>query len=287
MAIPTSDNPNVTRGKERFRNNTNLSFPVGETLSSCTRLRFVKYSRFEPSDNATEDTTTTITLPLPINIPENYTMNVTGHDLGTMGLLNSRNAERAAGLGESIDWSNLKSIVTSGAGVASDSIKNAEFDKRTALAGMLAMKSGGDVSRGVQAFTGIVKNPHTTVMFDGVNLRTITLEWRFSARSEQDSQVLKRIYDAIKLCIHPEEVALGYALNYPDLLYVEFDGKVADYLPKFRKAMVNSIHITPDSSNGLPLFKSGAPVTYNFQLVATELEILTRNVLQEQLGEGE
>lgn len=284
MTVPLTDNPNETRGKERFRNATNLSYPSNETLSSCTRLRFVKYDRFNPGDTAAEENTATITLPLPINIPENYTMNITGHDMGAFGMLNNRNAETAMSLTEGTDWSNLKSIVTTGQGIATDAIKGAEFDKKTALAGLLAMRAGGDASRNASAFTGIVRNPHTTVLFDGVNLRTISLEWRFSARSEQDSETLKRIYDTIKLRIHPEELLYGYALNYPDLIYVEFDGKVADYLPKFRKAMVNSIHITPDSSGGIPLFKSGAPVSYNFQLVATEVEILTRNVLNEQLG---
>lgn len=287
MTAPISDNPNSTRGRVRSAGSTNLSFPVAETPSSRTRLRFVTYNRFNPGDTATEDTSSTITLPLPMNIPENYSMNTTGHDMGALGMLNNRNAEAAMDLTKDVDWSNLKSITTSGMGVATESIKRSGFDAKTALAGLLAMRSGNDMSNSISAFTGIVKNPHTTVIFDGVNLRTITLEWRFSARSEEDSNMLKRIYDEIKLRIHPEEVAYGYALNYPDLLYIEFDGKAGEYLPKFRKAMVNSIHITPDSSGGIPLFKSGAPVSYNFQLVATEIEILTRNILNEQINGAE
>lgn len=285
MAQAVSNNPNLTRGKERSSRYKTVSYPTGEVLSSSTRLRFVEYSRFNPMDIGSERTTSTILLPLPINVPENYAMNVTGHDMGAMGMLNNRNAEAVMNKTMGVDWSNLKSIAQLGAGGATEAIKSRGFSNRAALAGILASRSSSDTARSITAFTGIVQNPHTTVMFDGVNLRTITLEWRFSARSEEDSKTIRRIYDMIKLCIHPAEALFGYALNYPDLLYVEFDGKAADYFPKFRKAMVNSIHITPDSSNGIPLFKSGAPVTYNFQLVATEIEILTRDILQEQMGD--
>ena len=56
-----------------------------------------------------------------------------------------------------------------------------------------------------QSFAGVIKNPHTTIVFNGVNLRAINLEWRMSARTQQETDIIKSIQDTIKLRAHPEE----------------------------------------------------------------------------------
>lgn len=282
MATVLSENPNETRGSARGKVDQHR-FPLNETISSGTRLRFVKYDRFNPVDMAAETSTATINLPLPVNVPENYSILTTAHDMKAAGMINNSNAERAINANAGVDWSDLEAVAKLGISGATNAIRSGAFNATSALAGIGSMM-GDDRQRTISAFTGIVQNPHTTVLFEGVSLRSINLEWRFSPRSEEETEALKSIYDTIKLRIHPEELALGYALNYPDLVYVEFTGKAEKYFPKFQKAMINNITITPDSSGGMPLYKSGAPVSYNFQISATETSIVTRNVLRDQMG---
>ena len=120
----------------------------------------------------------------------------------------------------------------------------------------------------------MIKNPQTTIVFNGVNLRAINLEWRMSARTQQETDIIKSIQDTIKLRAHPEEAVSGYALNYPDLVYVEFVGKAKPYFPVYQKAFVTNINLTPDSSGGMSLYKSGAPTGYTLQLSCTELSTM-------------
>lgn len=283
MAVVRPENPAKTSAILRTPT-PSLSYPLNESLSSMTRFRFVKYDRFNPWDPGSEEETATITLPLPITVPENYSINTSQMDLGNYGMLNDDNWKGLKGATNGSVMDILKQLTNSGISAMTDITRHKNFGTAAALGLAGILTSGAPDTDIISSFTGVVTNPHTTIVFNGVNLRNINLEWRFSARSEQESRALRNIYDQIKLCAHPPEIASGFALNYPDLVYIEFEGKVKDYMPKFQRAFINNINITPDSNNGMPLFKSGAPAIYSFQISATEISILTRDRLQEQIS---
>lgn len=279
----TSNNPNDTSGRER-KTAGSLRFPLTENLPVGTRLRFVEYNRFTPSNPGEEKTTAIITLPLPITIPENYSIRTNGqHDMGVFGNITKENYNKIMDAGNGADWS-PEEVTKLGVQMTTDLLRNRQFSQTAALNGLSLAVASSDMKRTIQSFAGVTQNPHTTVNFEGVNLRGINLEWRFSPRSADESRALKNICDTIKLRSHPEELAGGYALNYPDLVYVEWFGKVEEWFPKYQKAFVNNINITPDTNNGMALYKTGAPVSYNVQLSMMELSIMTRNTLQEQIG---
>lgn len=284
MAPVLNENPNRTVGRLREQVQY-VDYPLNETLSSMTRLRFVKYDRFNPSDTASEENTAFITLPLPITVPENYSFNTSQYDLGMYGNINNNNANALKSLGgtDGSVGDKLKAFRDSGIAVMTDIVKSKNFSIAAALAGIGLLTGGTDMDV-ISAYTGITQNPHTTIVFNGVNLRAINLEWRFSPRSEEESRALRNVYNTIKLRAHPPEINSGFALNYPDLVYIEFDGKAAEYLPKFQRAFISNINITPDSSGGMSLYKSGAPTTYSFQLSAVELSIITRDTLEDQIN---
>lgn len=278
-----NENPASTRGRANS-SIPYLSYPLNESLSSMTRLKFVKYSRFDPWNKGEEEETAVITLPLPVTVPENYSFNTSQTDLGVIGNINNSNWNKLTGGGSSDAGTMIKDALGAGQAAVTNIVKSKNFQTAAAVSGINLLTGGGIDQDAVSAFTGIVTNPHTTITFNGVNLRGINLEWRLSARSEDESRMIKNIFDRIKLQAHPPEVTSGFALNYPDLVYIEFDGKVKNYMPSFQRAFINNINITPDSSGGMPLFKSGAPVIYNFQLSATEISIVTRDRLQEQIA---
>ena len=277
-----SVDPNQTSGKE---NNpiSSISYPVSENLPMQTRLRFVEYNRFTPSDPGQDETTSIVSLPLPITVPDNYGILTNGTNLDIYGNINQKMYNNAVDIIN--NGINAESITKLGNSINAESLQSKRFPGDKLVAGIAALGNNSSIGQAAQALTGIIQNPHATVMFNGVALRNINLEWRVSPRSQADSDALHNVFNTIKLRAHPEEIGDGYALNYPDLVYVEFTGKASKYLPKFQKAFINNINITPDAPAGsMSLFKSGAPVIYTMQLSMTEISILTRNILADQMG---
>ena len=89
------------------------------------------------------------------------------------------------------------------------------------------------------------------------------------------------IIDTIKERIHPEEAVEGYALEYPDLVYVDFEGEAKEYLPKFYRSFISEVTVNNSSGEGMSFYKSGAPVTVELGIRFNETNIITRNVLRD------
>lgn len=292
--VPISNNPNVTSGVAA-RGPSTLKYPASgsNNPSNVTRLTFVEYNRLTTS-KAREKMNTIVTLPLPLNFMDNYSIRTNSSiDLGTAGMINDKTIDSgkmfiqkgfdAATTGNAAD--NLRA----GIPAVTEQMKAGKLSTLMGMQAFSKVFSSSDsrdagAAAKTSAFMGTVVNPHTTVLFDGVNLRSFTLDWRFAPESRADSEALYEIFRVVKMQSHPAELLAGYALNYPDLVYVEFDGISAKYLPKYQKSFINNINISPDSNAGINIFNSGAPTTYNFQLTFTELAILTRNTIASQYG---
>lgn len=267
-------NPETTRGREGKV--TNLSYPVGEDLLRMTALRFVKYQRAQPSVAAAEEETSTIFLPLPMSLPENVNMRTSSIDMGKLGALNGNEA--------------INSLITQGFAPFIDDLKAlkdvAGGTDWMANRSIAALIPGIRDNPKAQVVLGAVQNPHTTQFFEGVNLRSFSLNWRFMPRSFDESRALKQICDEIDMRVHPEETVARLALDYPDLVYVDILGDAKDFLPKYRRAFVSNVQKTFGVSNGLALFSTGAPVDMELSISFTEVEVVTRNVLRGESGEA-
>lgn len=281
--MPISENPEQTRGRESTATQS-LSFPIHERPAYMTQLRFTKYSRFEPSDQPSEQTTAMVSLPLPLNISDNSSIRTTTLDLNGFGTDYGQGAINAAN--QSATEGTFRGILDAlGAGisVANEEIKMmGQNFKVSALRGLaLAPLTPDSIKPTAGMYAGVVRNPHTNLVFEGVNPKTFALSWRLSARSQQESDALNSIVALIKERIHPEETIARYALDYPDLVNVEYTGDAASYLPNIRRAMISSFQVTPGAGgNGLSFYKSGAPVEYQIDIMMSELNIVTRNVLR-------
>lgn len=262
---------------------TSLRFPLNEDLPMTTRLKFTTYSRFDPSLIPMEIVSTLITLPIPLSIPDNTNIKQGNLDIGALGMLGN---DELAGLKRSYDmWDS--SIISEGIEFGHSVMKQSMegMDKAFQVSGLKGLALApiiGDANRErAQLFAGIVQNPHTNLIFEGVSLKSYNLVWRLSPRSQAESDQLQQIVDTIKMRIHPEEAFGGYALDYPDLVTVEFTGPAEKYLPKIHKSMVSNFMVSQGSGNGLNFYKSGAPIEYELTLSLTELSIITRETLRE------
>jgi len=278
--MTTSTNPNATSG--RLNNSQEvLTFPLNEDLPRYTRLRFIKYSRFSPNVDPTETTTAIINLPLPISFSDTTSMRMSSIDLGSFGAVDLSKLNQSL---SGID--SMSAAVELGQSVISDQIKKVEENfKISTLRGLALMPIMSDDKRRLfQLGVGVVNNPHATMIFEGVNLKGYNLTWRLSPRSHSEAEALQNIINTLKMRSSPEETFEGFALDYPDLCYVEWAGDVANYFPKMHKAFVNEVMVNVGAGNGIAFYKSGAPTEQEISIRLTEVRLVTRNVLREDLG---
>lgn len=266
MPQPPSNDPNVTSGRGN-RTVSNLTFPANELLSKRTVLRFEEYNRNTPSSGVSSTTTAIINLPLPMQIPDIMSMKAETYDLDF--------TENMATLYDAASGSSLSDLAEKFKGSFNGST-NKNIARAIALAPIVV---NDDRRKQAGIVGGVVKNPHTTAFFDGVNLRSYMLNWRFSPRSQQESDTLRSIIDTIRERIHPEETLGGYALDYPDLVYVDFEGESKEYLPKFYRSFISEVSVNSSVGEGMAFYKSGAPIYIELGLRLNETNIITRNVL--------
>lgn len=277
--MTTSIDPNKTSGKEA-NSIRSLRYPLSENLQAMTRLRFVEYSRLTPNATADDVTTAIINMPYPENITESTSFKIDADDLGQWGNINSDTIAKVTGSG--LENMTGNEAVTLATGLISDYIKhNTGRMSGDLLKGIAVAPALPDaIKKPIQSFAGIVQNPHTTMLFGGVNLRSFGLQWRLSPRSAAESDALKQIRDLIRMRTHSEESMAGFALDYPDLCYVEFTGKPSGHLPKYQKCFVNDFNFGYGGSAGMQWYKDGAPVELTVNMRLTEVSIVTRNVLR-------
>jgi hypothetical protein len=243
-------------------------FPLNEQLDNFTMLRFVEYSRTTPADEIQSRTTNTISLPLPVQVPEVNQIKSNSYDAGIIGNLES--------FTDTVSGTSVSDLVQRAQGeYASLSAK----DIATGIA-LAPGRFGDDRVTAAQVTAGVIKNPHTVAFFDGVQLRVYNLTWRFSARSEQEANEINRIVGTIRERMHPAESFSGYALDYPDLVFVEFQGPTAEYLPKYYRSFISSMSFQSSSGDGMVLYWNGAPVSVELSLTFNETNIVTRDVIQ-------
>ena len=74
---------------------------------------------------------------------------------------------------------------------------------------LLRANAPAPIQQGASVALGNVVNPHVALLFEGVNLKTFTFQWRFSPDNEGESILLKKILNKIKKHIYPRFTQSG------------------------------------------------------------------------------
>jgi hypothetical protein len=243
-----------------------------------TRINIFKYRRTRPNEKIKSEKMCFITFPLPVNMPnDTYDMSIQDIDLGLIGNLGGADVSSM----QNADVNKITDTI-------SDTLKNfynnpdqlaklGMIGLATApgISDILSRKTGLGISlaEAAQLEAGIVRNPHTALLFQNVRLRTFTFTWQLSPRSESQSKTLDNIIKVIKTAMHPSLNFKGFALDYPDLFTVNFNNNKegivnvdASFLQDF------SINPTP---NGHAYYKNGYPVDMLLSMTFKEVAIKT------------
>jgi hypothetical protein len=260
-----------------------------------TRINIYKYQRPRPGAKLLKVPVSFITLPLPVQMPDDhYSMQIGAENLGEIGnLTGGQSGESLAqlrdtlkerlnvsGLGGDAAALGLAAIAASpaiadmavGAGILGKSGK-------AVLGGLVSSPLAKVAAENAKANLGLARNPHTALLFNGVDLRQFTFTWRLSPRSQAQSQNLNKIINQIKRAMHPNLALGGFALDYPNLFTVEFNNDKEGII-NLGYSFCQDFRINPTPS-GHVYYKDGYPSIVEMSMTVKEFQIKTTEDFQD------
>jgi len=158
-----------------------------------------------------------------------------------------------------------------------------------AIAAIGAAGGASQILAGAGVAEGIAINPHTAVLFDNVNFRSFGFNYKFIARSPEESRMIKQITDTFELAMHPSAggYGAGFLFEYPEEFEIEFADSIKDHMFKIGRCVLTSFNVNYNGEN-TPLFfeGTGAPVSVEISMEFQETKLRTKeNLNQEMLEE--
>jgi hypothetical protein len=141
-----------------------------------------------------------------------------------------------------------------------------------------------DVARLVMRGAGYALNPHQQVLFDGIDFRNYTLSFTFTPYSKDEAEQVTKIINTFKKHAAPRisEGGAGMFFIPPSTFTPKFifNGKQNTKLNKVTESVITNIDVnyTP---NGFSTHADGAPVQTTMTISFKELELITRQKIEE------
>jgi hypothetical protein len=219
-----------------------------------------------------------IYLPMPTNLVDSNELTYDSANLGPLGGAgrNLLQTSRETFNGE-VTFKNISNIASK---IGSDAIT--ELGKTVVdLGAAVTLRGTGDVVGPVlrDAFR-VSPNPFLATIFSNVNLRTHTFSYKFSPRSEDELFQLKEIVYNFRRAALPPSKNVGfsgssYLLGFPYEVEIEFyPNKNVPYF--FKPCVITSINFNYAPEGSPAFFKTGDPVAVEFTINLQELEVITR-----------
>lgn len=246
------------------------SFPAKEP-TFYTRLSMRRYERSRPGSSISQNLQGVIRLPMPTQLMDDYNIRVNDTKFGLLGNINNYQETLAAG--KSAAETATKEL-NSGGSIMS-------------LMGTIALQAAATLpgisdtlpGQFAQQQAGMVRNPHISTVFEGVNLKSYSFSWRLSPSSQEEASGINSMINHIKAYMHPKIIGGGFALEYPYLANLDFEvGDVAfSQLPKVRDSFITRLDVNTSGGGSLAFYRDGNPVAIDIAMNFQEIDILTRD----------
>jgi len=278
-ALSTTNDPSKSKPTSR----AGLTFPSGLT-DYYIRFQFVEYKRRNADESAKVTIGNTIYLPLPSNLEEAFSMNISDKSAASIFGFNVGFAEDAVreafdgGIeGAKAQLSQLgQQFQRIGEG-------NINLNDTSLTAGRLAagaadtlIPGASNIASFYERIFGVSVNPFLAMQFEGVNLRSHSFRFKLAATDENESRTIRDIIKEFKTRMHPELSSGGLLFKYPDVARVAF-GPNKDNLYPILDCFVESISVNYAPS-GVPAFFAGTkePVEIDLTVNLKEIRPITR-----------
>lgn len=243
-------------------------------------------------------------LPIPSNLTTSYNARYSDTELGAIGAIGKR-AGAAGNAGEIVSnpYAGLKNAIR-GASISDADIYGAggsilmgavTSGEAGAIAGgllggaaklpALGALTGVGVSqalRGALAGAKIARNPHLATVFQGVDFKTHSFEYKLIAKNKSESDTIRKMIRNFKYAMAPNYLS-GFGdhiFQYPN----EFDITLAagSYLFKFGRSVLTDFNVNY-TGEGVPAFyeDSGAPYSVSISMTFKETSIVTKKEISQ------
>jgi hypothetical protein len=243
-----------------------LSYPE-DVPQYCCRLLFKKYSRPRPGATSTAVFDGVIRLPIPTSLNDQFGMDISDVKLDVLG--NHYTDLMAAGVSRKDQF--MKEY--NGGGGLVEAIKNLAIDGAALVPGISDSRWG----QIAQLETGMVRNPHHTAIFNGVQLKSYAFTWKMSARSQAEAIAIENIIKQIKTYMHPQLSPTGFSMEYPYLTELNFSVGDNNLVPNVKTSFIKGLTIN-GSAGGVPSFyRDGRSTIVEMSISFQEINVQTRD----------
>lgn len=242
----------------------------GEDFSASTGYDLYNKSGTKDKEKKASDLKSII-LYMPEDIQSQYGANWGGADFSTAAV----GLSRLTGT----ELSNPNVAFSAGAGMAKSAIYKTILD---------GINKFTDSNIGLDQFMGSVSgtilNPNTEMLYQGATLRTFSLSFKMTPRSEKEAVTIKTICNTFKKAMLPGyngNALLGAIkstalISVPRLCQVTYmrSGKIHEYLPVYKLCAIAGVDVnyTPDGSYAT--YKGGSPVSTTLTVSFKETKLL-------------
>jgi hypothetical protein len=280
----------------RDRSNEVVSLAFPESAATHGMLLIFREYSYTPSSErgfvslGSSNISSTIFLPLPSNIADNYDLRVERFDQGLFG---DAISQISSGIYRGEGLPDMESLFANMGGPAIENMVRAGTTILGGGAAFLASRSAagaivggvigdslgaGSITSGIEAGIGALANPKAALQFKGVEMKRHNFDWTLSPKSETESERLQNIVRTIKKNVLPSygggETFQRALLKYPSFLDCFFVGLDPNHYFRFKPSMVQSFNVnyTP---NGNAVLREGRPASVQMTMTMLESDIHT------------
>jgi len=228
----------------------------------------------------------TIRLPMPSNLSTDYNPVYSTPSLGPAAGMAIKPSDQAIygnnTMGnQAMAGNSLQGLIAAAGGGAVGAIAGMGISK----VGEAGQALGGEEVAGalLKTAAGVAMNPHKIVLFTGVEFREHQFSWKLSPKNRRESNAIKQIIDMFTYYAHPEYIAAGLFLKYPEFFEIKF--RHPEYLFKLQPSVCRDVKVN-FHSQGYPAYIRDAngggipaPAEIELSLSFMETEIVTKQSL--------
>ena len=179
-----------------------------------------------------------------------------------------------------VEMGTLLSILGKDGGAMEESVKKAFMNKVSERAG----GEGRALVAAEELASGKVFNNQIESVFENIDRRTFQFDFRMIPRSEKEATQISQIVKSFRKNMAPSIPAPQSTrqMVVPSLFEIEFysDSKLNPNLPKIGKSVCTACNVTYGGER-ISMYKDNQPIETSMQLAFQELEIITREKVEE------
>lgn len=139
-----------------------------------------------------------------------------------------------------------------------------------------------DIASALSASSGTSLNPFKETVFESVDFRSFAFKYKFMPKNKVESDAVYNIINTFKFHMHPELSAGKLFFIYPSEFNISyyFGNEENNYFHRFATCVLESMDVSYGGEQ-FSSFRDGSPTEINMSLTFRELEILTKNMIEE------